>query len=264
MSKYFVLFLTVLWFYACHDRPVTIDYQTPAAETTHPGFVRGLEIAHCKKQFLQNEVVCFNLDLTYKGKKAFEGKIYSTTNSSSIRVEYANGKTHVFKEGKYFSNEDSTDLESIRFSVQTWQYFFMLPFKLSDPGTHWELLEDRNINGINYNRCKLTFDSEIGDTPDDWYVIHYNKESGLIHHVGYIVTGGNRSVEEAEKNARAISYSNYALIDSVRIAKTWTFSNYDMDSKITDTLGYATISNIFFLDNVDIFNIKEDPFFKEI
>jgi len=232
-------------------------------ETNHPDFVSNMEVAHQKSKLLQNGVVCFNLDMTFGGSNS-KMKIFTTPTSSAIRVDKKDGASTVMLNGEIFTDTDSSKWKGEEFGIFTYQYFFMAPFKFSDNGTVWKKLSDMKIEGENTNRAKLTFESGTGDAPNDWYVVHSDPTTNQVKYIGYIVTGGGTTFEEAEKNAHAIKYSEYIEVDGVPIASKWEFFDYNKDEGLGEKIGEGIIKNIEMMDVVDQFEIINDGTYTKI
>lgn len=218
--------------------------------------VEELETSHNVKNFQERAAIAFDIELYFRGKKRLEGRIFSSTNSDRIRLDRTDGVQVIFDGEKVVMSPANTEYQGARFGIFTWQYFFMAPFKLSDPGTKWEALSGQTINGVEYSRGKLTFDSGVGDAPDDWYIAYKNKTTGLMDILAYIVTY-SKSQEKAEEEPHAISYHQYEPVDGIPIAKEWKFWLWTEEKGIFDQLGEAKITNVEFLD--DITNVFELP-----
>ncbi len=253
---------------SCKDANTKIQKNTDLpiseiAETNHPDYVSNMETAHQKVKLLQNGIVCFNLDMTF-GSRNTKMKIFSTPTSSSIRVDKKNGASTVMINGEIFTDADSTLWRNEKFGIYTYQYFFMAPYKFSDDGTIWTRLSDAEMEGENTKRAKLTFESGTGDAPDDWYIVHSDPTSNRVKYIGYIVTGGGTSVEEAEQNAHAIKYSNYKMVAGVPIAHKWEFFDYSQDDGLGEKIGEGLIKNVEMMDEVDQFEIINDGTYVKI
>jgi len=69
-------------------------------------------------------------------------------------------------------------------------YWVMMPFKLRDPGTN--LTYDRQANGPNgevWDVLSLTFDSNVGLTPQDHYWLYVNQKTHLVDKWEMLLTG---------------------------------------------------------------------------
>lgn len=204
---------------------------------------------------MQQNAVSFDIVLTMGGSERLNATIISLTNSNGIKLVKKDKTSLVYDGENVFLSPSGSNDERARFDVFTWNYFFNLPFKLTDPGTNWKMLKPTVIKGETFNRGKLSFDNEIGDSPDDWYIIYQEPKSELLYAAAYIVTLG-KEVEKAEEDPHAIVYHNYELIDGIPIATKWTFHNWSEENGIEEQIGEAKISKIKFVD-------RDESFFKE-
>jgi len=260
-SSFFLFFISLALF-SCQN---TVESENPTTEVSpvnlpaSNALVTSLEKAHGITTVQSQAVVSWDLKLTFGGKERFNGTIWSTPNSSKIKMQRKSDDTQiVYDNEKFFQYPDTASWRGARFAIFTWQYFFMAPYKFSDEGTKWELLEDKIIGGMPYNTSKLTFTDGTGDAPDDWYIIYQNKKSDLLDGMAYIVTASGKTQEEAEKDAHAIYYSDYQnLSNGVPIASTWGFFNWNQEEGFNgEPIGAASVSNVkFYKEEGDIFDL---------
>ena len=208
--------------------------------------VEELEAAHKAPQFKQKQAVSLDIELYFRGKKRLEGTLISTPNSDGIRIEKKDGTVLAYDGEQVWMSPAPNGVGGARFDVFTWQYFFMAPFKLSDPGTNWEAMDDMMFEGEAHTTAKLTFDNDTGDAPDDWYIAYKDKNTNLLDAMAYIVTFG-ASQEEAEEEPHAISYHNYKEVEGIPIATEWEFWLWTEEKGLFDQLGEAKISNVKFV-----------------
>ncbi|RKS53840.1 hypothetical protein BC962_2099 [Gillisia mitskevichiae] len=269
--KNLILLFTVLLLISCKDEQ---NKETPAEEVimTEPdggigdgavspavAFAQGIENAHNKADWSKNRAVSFDISLTFDGQERLNGKITSLTNSSKIRVDKNNNTQLIFDGNQVYLCPADADEKGARFDMFTWQYFFSIPFKLTDPGTNWESLESVKMSGNNFDVGRLTFGENIGDAPDDWYVIYQERETGLLHGAGYIVTFGSGDQAKAEENPHGIVYSDYEVINGIPVATKWSFHNWNLKDGFGEKIGEATLSNIVFFNAEDkLFEKPED------
>ena len=209
-----------------------------------------IESAHKKESFLQEEAIQFDLYLEFRGTERLNGTITLLTNSAKAMIELKDSTRIIVNQDRAFHSPDYKNPGSVRFAAYTWSYFFLFPYKLSDPGTHWDKYGAETIEGVEYERQKLTFDAGTGDAPDDWYIAYPNPESHLIDISAYIVTAGS-SVKEAEEDPHAIQYLDYELVDGIPLARRWVFWEWRENKGLTQELGLAKLSNFKFLDLPD-------------
>jgi hypothetical protein len=229
------------------------DVNTPAELS----FAQKVENAHQKDSFNKEEIIQFDLKLSFGGQERVNGKMTLATDSSKGKITFVDGNVIIFDGSKVFY---SPKLESttVRFNAYTWSYFFMFPYKLSDPGTQWQSYVNKEKDSSSFYTEKLTFKPQTGDAPDDWYIVYADKKSNLIQKAAYIVTAYG-SKEEAEKNPHAIQYSDYKTINSMPIATKWKFWGWNTQDGLTDQLGEATLTNIEFLKySEDLFFVSKE------
>ncbi|MGB0423968.1 MAG: hypothetical protein ACPGED_06585 [Flavobacteriales bacterium] len=244
MKKYIPFLLFSIFIVSCSNPEPSKKDQSAKKEVeieeAH-AFASATEQVHQKELFSTHDSLVFDLQLYFGGNERLIGELALATNSTGGKITYENGN-FISYGSDGISHSDEIKPESARFSAYTWSYFALMPFKLTDPGTNWETIALDFHNGTVAN--KLTFGENIGDAPDDWYILTTNSE-GLLHEAAYIVTARS-TVEEAESDPHAIRYENYKSINGIPVAHDWTFFAWNEQVGSSDTLGYAKLSNIRF------------------
>ncbi|MCB0529484.1 MAG: hypothetical protein KDC65_13460 [Saprospiraceae bacterium] len=242
--KHTTLLLLLLACCACAN-----DRDSEAAEDQRIDLVRAVESAHKKAEFQSHQTVYFDVSLNWNGKPAMKATVLQRTDGTRIRVRKQNGSDILFDGQSHWLAPAGQDDPRARFDLFTWHYFFCLPWKLSDPGTQWQPLPDRFLEGRECRAGRLSFTPGTGDAPDDWYLVFSDKKQGLVSGAVYIVTYGGKDVEAAEKHPHAIIYSDYRPETGIPVAHTWTFYGWDTDSlDKKEALGTGEISNVRFSD----------------
>lgn len=241
-----IYWFPILLFYAAcaNDSPAPSANQEPPS-----ALVRAVESAQQLETFRSRETISFDVQLTWRGQTTFEANVLQRTDGTRIRVRKQDGAELIFDGKNSWIAPAGREYPRARFDLFTWHYFFCMPWKLSDPGTHWQDLPDRVFEGIRCRSSRLSFAPGTGDAPDDWYLVFSDTENGLLLGAVYIVTYGGKEIKEAEKEPHAIVYGDFRDIDGVPVAHTWTFYNWHTDSlDKREKLGGAVISNVRFAD----------------
>ena len=227
-------------------------------------FLKNIENAHKKADFLDHKMIAFDAVVKFGGKIILDAKITLLTNSSKIRIDKKDGTKLIYNGDKVMLCPKEANYNRARFDMFTWSYFLALPFKLSDPGTSLEVKQDRLLDGENYSTAKLTFDKGTGDAPDDWYVVYVNPKNNIVTAAAYIVTyGAGNDISKAESDPHMIIYKDYMMIDNVPISTQWDFYGWTEEKGKTEKLGEARITNVVFLEeNASLFEEPDD--YKEI
>ena len=80
--------------------------------------------------------------------------------------------------GKPVADEQAAGVLS--FLRKTNYYWFCMFFKLADPGVNLKSLGKRTANHIEYDIVQVSFGDDIGDSPDDRYVLYLNPYTHLV------------------------------------------------------------------------------------
>lgn len=155
--------------------------------------------------------------------------------SSKFIIGFDGNEVWMNAEGKF-------PIERARFYHNLYFYFYAMPFVLGDPGISYKKVKDLNFENINYTGYKVTYGSEIGDSPDDNYFVYFDKKSNQMAWLGYTVTYGEA---KPSTEIHYIKYTNWENINGLVLPKRlqWyeTFNNLP-----------STPSNIANFDNISI------------
>lgn len=255
MKHALLLFFSLLLIPSCAESPAPAKKEDiPIQNNTAPSLpkiIEQAEAAHKVSSFKSKPVVQYQLKLIWNGQERLNATVTSKTNSTGIRMEDGQGAVLIFDGEDVYKDAPEEAYPRARFDIHTWQYFFMAPFKLTDPGTNWSEMSEQSLDGQSYERAKLTFEPGTGDAPDDWYILYASPETQLTYAMAYIVTYFGSNQEEAMENAHAISYHDYSEVDGIPMATEWKFWNWSPEKGLEDQIGGAILSNIRFLEASD-------------
>jgi len=234
-----IAFFTVLWsvifISSCTITPDRSDFSSK------------VEDAHNIEAFKKHEALAFDIVVAFGGNEYINGRMTLSTDSRKGLIDLADGSQIYYTDSLVYHSKNHKAPAGVRFHAYTWSYFFLLPYKLKDGGANLVAYSHNSLNGKAFNTQKLTFAPNIGDAPDDWYVLYANKENYLLEYAAYIVTA-HASKAEAEKDPHAIQYSDFETIDGVPYAKDWSFWGWNENQGITNQLGIGSIRNIELTD----------------
>lgn len=176
--------------------------------------------SHQHSSWNSYDIIKFDLKLSAKGETRLEASFWLDPALSRARMQTVQGSTVIFDGSDFYSTGPETP--GARFHVLTWPYFLALPYKLDDPGTIRKDMDPTLMENSYYPTMHLSFESGVGDTPDDWYIIYQDPDTNRLHGVAYIVTYG-KDKEKAEDDPHAILYKQYENFSGIPIATHWTF-----------------------------------------
>ena len=234
--------------------------QQPVAEVKPETFATAIEAYHQKEAWDSKTALAFDTKITFGGQTYLDCRITMLTSTGQVRIDLNDSlNTRMVWTGEEATvSPADSPAGGARFHVLTWPYFVAAPFKLQDPGAKLEETGTAQVGEQAAATAKLTFDSGIGDSPDDWYVVFKDAETAELLALSYIVTFG-KSVSDAEADPHAILYNNYTEVDGVRLATEWSFTGWRQDSGFSDEIGSATLSNLSFVEPAsDFFDVPAD------
>ncbi|WP_024768856.1 DUF6503 family protein [Aquimarina macrocephali] len=212
--------------------------------------IKNIEKAHKKADFLKHKAVSFSIAISFGGKLRLDGKITMLTNSTKIRIDKKDESKLIYTGEKVFLYPEDANDKGARFDIFTWTYFFGMPYKLNDPGSKLELENMRALNEVEYQTARLTFEKNIGDSPDDWYIIYTDPKDHTLQATVYIVTFGSKGdITKAEDDPHIIQYQDFKTVEGIPFATKWKFYGWTEEKGITNELGEAIITDITFLED---------------
>jgi len=205
-----------------------------------------IEQAHGLEAWQKKSALQCDLQITFGDKVISQSQLIFTTDGHHVRMD-RNDKTILIWDGKEaWITPEKAQEKMARFELLTWSYFIAAPFKLTDPGTHLEPMEQTPLQEKLCHRARLTFDQGIGDAPEDWYIIYQDPDSKRLRAMAYIVTYG-MGKEKAEKDPHAIVYKDFVTHKGVTLATHWEFFAWSKDEGLGQKIGSAQLKNLRFV-----------------
>lgn len=245
-----LFYISLISFVSCKEESKKIEVPTEETQITEietketPEFTRGIEVTHKKVDFMSNDIISYDLVVQFGGKEYLAAKFTQTVSGAKIKMERTNGETVIYDGTEVHTNKADANLQSDRFDIFTWPYFVTVPYKLNDKGTIWSDFQDKPFYGETVATGKLSFEANVGDAPDDWYVVYKDAKDYLVG-AAYIVSFG-KGKEAAEKEPHAVKYTNFSEVNGIPFAKDWTYHMWTTETGYGDQIGEATLTNVTF------------------
>ena len=207
-------------------------------------FAKPIEKAHDAKAWYAKDAFEAGIAVEFGGQQALAGTLLTDPSVGHVRIEMPDGTVVVHNpEGVWKAPADSA-FQGARFHILTWPYFLAAPMKLQDPGTQLEKLGKLPFeDGKKLAAARLTFDSGVGDTPDDWYVVYRDAKTDRLAGMAYIVTFG-KDTAAAEAEPHAITYHDFKEVDGIPIPTRWQFWNWSQEKGIHgEPIGHVKITD---------------------
>lgn len=127
-------------------------------------------------------------------------------------------------EGVWIMQDSSYFGGSARFYHNLYFYFIAMPFVLADPGITYEEAPAISFEGVDYPGVKISYGANVGDSPDDNYILYYHPETHQMEWLAYTVT--YRSKEPSD-NFRLIRYQDWKKVNGLVLPHQLTWFKYE-------------------------------------
>lgn len=113
-------------------------------------------------------------------------------------------------------------------------YWFLLPVKLFDDGTHLEMDEPRNLDGKPHPVMKITYDSGVGLTSGDTYWLFVDPDA-------FRIVRWEMKLEGQEGPPRGVSWESYRPVGPLLLAHEHKSDDGKSNVKIEDSAAHRTV-----------------------
>ncbi|WP_289644973.1 DUF6503 family protein [Maribacter aestuarii] len=172
-------------------------------------------------------------------------EINTLPNEDGIVIHLFDGeKTTLTLDGNAVENEQTISVGQF---VRRANYFwFVMPYKLNDPGTIAKYLGKEVYNGIDYTKLEITYDAKVtGKEKNDIYILYVNQKTQLIDRFYFSLPflGINAPVILAEYT--------YEMVEGQKLATKRNYylpkkdGTYDTNPSITQKLSNIKFNNGF-------------------
>ncbi len=200
-------------------------------------------------------VKALEANVTIKNKKGVlspdSGYFYFEAHGPRVLYK-EKGKTLVFDGKTAWGWPKELVTPKDRFHLLTWTWFIMQPFKMQGEGSRLSDYKSLSINSFTYNTALQSFDTGVGDTPDDWYRLLIDPQTNLLSGVGYIVTYF-KAKSEAEKSPSILFYKDYQSFKGIKLSTRYELWHWDGKNALKGDKpkaeGKVEILNVF--DSID-------------
>jgi hypothetical protein len=128
--------------------------------------------------------------------------------------------------GKVWIAQDTVafPVERARFYHNLMFYFYAMPFILADDGIVYSDAPALVKDGISYTGLKIGYKANVGDSPDDEYVLYYHPETKRMEWLSYTVTYGKN---EKSPNFKFIRYGDWQEVNGLILPQTLNWYNVE-------------------------------------
>ncbi len=158
----------------------------------------------------------------------------------STLVELQNRYTRIVSEERTIGfdgqqvwvNPPGEDDDRYRMRYNLMFYFFAFPFVVGDPGINYEVMEPVDLLGKNYNTVKVSYNSGVGDAPNDSYVVCSDPETNQMEWLLYTATFGG----DPKEKYSLIKYEGWQEYGGIKLPTRLQWYQYE-DGVVGDPRG---------------------------
>ncbi|MEM9897134.1 MAG: DUF6503 family protein [Bacteroidota bacterium] len=154
-----------------------------------------------------------------------EEKTITNLQNRKIRIE-SPSQTIGYNGKDVWVLPDSIDASRARFYHNLYFYFYAMPFVVGDPGAIYEDVPEREIKGKSYKGIKVSYEQNIGDAPDDNYILWYDPVTNQMEWLMYTVTYGK---EGPSDKYSLIQYGGWTSFDGLQLPTSLQWHQFAND-----------------------------------
>lgn len=218
MKLQFLLFTAFIFMYSCKEKNTGVqikDLETQAVNTkTYPDNITKVFDAHG------------GLDL-WKQMQALQFTISDDYGNEVTKVALKSRKTQIDMPNHTigFDGNDVWLLKkdtmaykgNPKFYYNLMYYFYAMPFVLADDGIQYKAADTLNFEGKAYPGIKISYEKGVGESPEDEYILYYDKDTYKMAWLGYTVTFFSK---EKSKEFNFIKYGGWQTINGLLLPET--------------------------------------------
>ncbi len=220
MKKHLLLAAVIVLVIACQNKPENkdankihseqIEKTTPVDLSKYPEPLQKVFKAHGGlDRWKSMQTITFTLG---------EETHTSDLNSRDIKVEnpsYTLGSMN----GNVWIAQDSTIMspQRAKFYHNLMFYFYAMPFLLADDGIVYGEAAPLDKDRISYPAIKIGYKQNVGDSPDDEYILYYHPENYQMTWLAYTVTYGKN---EKSDDFNYIKYEEWQKVNDLLLPKS--------------------------------------------
>ena len=150
-----------------------------------------------------------------------------TTELSSRKALITAEKYSLGYDGKeaWVSQKDSTAFKgNPDFYYNLYFYFYAMPFVLADDGIVYSETKAIEFEGVTYPGIKISYNANVGASPDDNYYVFYHPETKQMAWLGYSVTYNSKKPTD---KFNIIRYNDWENVNGFLLPKSLTWYKKD-------------------------------------
>ncbi|WP_111671862.1 DUF6503 family protein [Algoriphagus litoralis] len=237
ITKIIPILILVSLFFACKQKDTTPDPRLEQPEE----FKKLLDAHGDWKKWV--DAKAFSYAMVHETNLAWENHYINLTDRK-VRIDADTWQIGNDGEKVWISpNRQAFQGNSVRFYHNLYFYFYTIPYIFTDPGVNVQKVDPRMLNGQSFETFEVSFDKNVGDSPDDKYYMLVDPESGKLAWLLYKVTFYDKN----NQTMNALKYEDYRDAGGLVFPRVMT--GYQLENDSTKRIRYqVSFSDVFLID----------------
>lgn len=221
-----IIFLTLaISIFACKNKTIpNVDYSEENLDVTTSIYPENITKIFDAHGGLDQWNSMKSLEFTMKKPDGDEVTTTHLKNRKSL-IEMPNHTIGFDGDDVWLKNKDTVNYKgNPKFYYNLMFYFYAMPFILADDGIIYEDVAALEFEGKTYPGIKISYESGVGESPEDEYILYYDSETNKMEWLGYTVTYFSK---EKSKEFHFIKYSNWQTVKGLVLPETLTWYKYE-------------------------------------
>jgi hypothetical protein len=224
MKNTTLLLLIVALTFSCKQEKKTNDYSNETLDVTatiYPESISKIFYTHGRIEVWNSMQT-----LAFTMSKA-NGDEVTTTNLKTRKSLIDMPKHQIGFDGKdvWLHKKDTTTYKgNPKFYYNLMFYFYAMPFVLADDGITYKTAEPLIFEGKEYPGIHISYDSGIGESPEDEYILFYDSDTNKMAWLAYTVTFFSKS---KSKEFHLIKYDAWQEVNGLLLPKTFKWYGFE-------------------------------------
>ncbi|GAB4247021.1 MAG: hypothetical protein Tsb0034_26130 [Ekhidna sp.] len=186
-----------------------------------------------------------------------KGNEFTITNLQSRKILVESPEQTIgFDGAEVWVTPDTVDASRARFYHNLFFYFYAMPFVVGDPGAFYEDVEPRELMGNTYKGIKVSYGENVGDAPDDNYIVWFDPETNQMEWLMYTVT---YRTGEATNEYSLIKYDGWKDVSGLLLPTTLQWYEFENDSVGAEKWEPAVFENVQLSADAPVDSLFEMP-----
>jgi hypothetical protein len=113
-----------------------------------------------------------------------------------------------------------------------------MPFVLADSGIIYTKVDDLVFENTNYTGYKIAYNANVGNSPEDNYILYFDKETNKMAWLAYTVTFNSK---QPSAKYNIIRYANWHNVNGLLLPKEITWYKQDANGTPTEPAGKPVV-----------------------